>query len=1015
MATLHLVPHTHWDREWYLPYQVFRLKLVHLLDLLLEILGRDPAFSSFTLDGQTSVLHDYLGLRPERRLDLERLVRQGRLVIGPWNILPDEFLVSPEALVRNLLAGREDCGSFGAGMLVGYVPDPFGHIGQLPQILTGFGIESAAFRRGLDDQPCELWWQSPDGSRLLTAYLRDGYDNACRLPTAAVAFAAAIADRRDSLTPHCRTSHRLLLNGTDHQEPQAEIPALIAGTWQGPDELRLSTLPEYLAGVRREVESGLDLPVVRGELRSPKRHHLLPGVLSSRTWIKQRNHACETLLESWVEPLTAWADLFAPDRPDSFAFTGHLETPRLRRVQPLVRRAWRMLLECQPHDSICGCSIDAVHDEMRSRFDQVEQMGEELARQALQSLANEVDTASDAPSGAAAALVVFNPTTSRAGDRLQAEFDLPAGLHDFELVDAAGSPIAFRQLARRESILADFDLDREGLRGMLSLVQDGRALGLAVQAVAILPQPGGALVEVLLHENAEPDLALLPRAQEQLARLLDDPDRTRLRLLVRLATRAQVEVLVPSVPMHGLQAIWLRPASAAPQPEASDALPRISNGLLDIEAVEDGTLSLTDRRSGRVYSGLLRFSDRAECGDSYTHTPLAGDAPIESPLEPARIERRRDALGEALHVHLVFALPRGLTRDRSRRSDESERMPIEVVVRLSPGIPRADVRISLENTADDHRLQALFPTGSPISEAWYGGAYEVVSRPTTPAIGGTDWAEQPAREVPLRGFVADRTSDGLIVAARGLREASASPQGVLALTLLRCFGWLSRDDLPNRKGGAGPLLETPGGQEHGRHQFELSLIPFAGDLLGALYQVQAYDTGLRARVTPLHPGPLPSSASLLTLEPDEVQLSAVKAAGDGNGLIVRLVNPAGSATTASVITHLPIRRAERLQLDETPVGPLAVLDGRRVPVALGPHQVVTVRIEPGPTTNQVAPPRGSSWVDSLDPQHGAQQASQDAEAGGRQEDGLEAEVVRLQSAQERAERTRREREAEDQA
>ena len=141
MATLHLVPHTHWDREWYLPFQVFRLKLVHLMDLLLDTLERDPAFTSFTLDGQTSVLEDYLELRPERRADVEHLVRQGRLLIGPWYVLPDEFLVSPEALIRNLLAGRADGRAFGGCMDVGYVPDPFGHIGQLPQILAGFGIE----------------------------------------------------------------------------------------------------------------------------------------------------------------------------------------------------------------------------------------------------------------------------------------------------------------------------------------------------------------------------------------------------------------------------------------------------------------------------------------------------------------------------------------------------------------------------------------------------------------------------------------------------------------------------------------------------------------------------------------------------------------------------------------------------------------------------------------------------------------------------------------------------------
>ncbi|MCK4961620.1 MAG: hypothetical protein KAS19_03995, partial [Anaerolineales bacterium] len=183
MTILHIVPHTHWDREWYLPFQSFRIKLVHLIDMLLDILDHDPAFTHFTLDGQTIILEDYLEIRPERESDLIRHIRSGRLLIGPWYILPDEFLVSPEATVRNLLQGGSLCDRFGARMDIGYLPDPFGHIGQMPQILLGFGIEMAAFRRGLADEPCELWWQAPDGSRVLTAYLRDGYDNAARLPT----------------------------------------------------------------------------------------------------------------------------------------------------------------------------------------------------------------------------------------------------------------------------------------------------------------------------------------------------------------------------------------------------------------------------------------------------------------------------------------------------------------------------------------------------------------------------------------------------------------------------------------------------------------------------------------------------------------------------------------------------------------------------------------------------------------------------------------------------------------
>ena len=164
MATLHLISHTHWDREWYQTFQQFRLRLVHMVDNLLAIMLTEPGYRHFMLDGQTVVLEDYLEMRPEKRDELKELIGQGRILIGPWYVLPDEFLVSSEAIIRNLLQGKRICDEFGGRMMVGYIPDPFGHIGQMPQILNGFDIHNAALRRGLADEPCEIWWQAPDGS-----------------------------------------------------------------------------------------------------------------------------------------------------------------------------------------------------------------------------------------------------------------------------------------------------------------------------------------------------------------------------------------------------------------------------------------------------------------------------------------------------------------------------------------------------------------------------------------------------------------------------------------------------------------------------------------------------------------------------------------------------------------------------------------------------------------------------------------------------------------------------------
>ena len=395
MLNLHIVPHTHWDREWYLPFQAFRIKPVHLMDGLLTLLDQDPTFAHFMLDGQTVLLEDYLQVRSEREEDLIRHVRSGRIAIGPWYVLPDEFLVSPESIVRNLLRGGEICARFGKRMNIGYIPDPFGHIGQMPQILSGFGLEAACIERGPADEPCELLWEAPDGTRIMLLNLRDGYYNAARLPADPEAFASFLRQRRDSLSTHSLVSQRLFLNGTDHQEPQPELPSALRAARLDPDRAWISTLSSYVAAVQQEVHTrSLSLPIVKGELRSPQRHHLLAGVLSSRSWIKQRNHACEILLERWAEPFAAWAHVFAGQRSDRSVWTGHLQTPRLSDPRGLLREAWRLLLQCHPHDSIWGCSVDGVHDAMRVRFEEVEQIGEEIMRQSLRAVAASVDMVS---------------------------------------------------------------------------------------------------------------------------------------------------------------------------------------------------------------------------------------------------------------------------------------------------------------------------------------------------------------------------------------------------------------------------------------------------------------------------------------------------------------------------------------------------------------------------------------------------------------------------------------------
>ena len=327
-----LVPHTHWDREWYQTFQQFRIRLVHAVDKLLDILERDPDFSHFMLDGQTIVLDDYLEARPEQEERLKKHTRSGRITVGPWYVQPDEFLVSGESLIRNLQTGLKRAAEFGEPMRVGYVPDCFGHIAQLPQILKGVRIDNAVFWRGVGSEAraSEFYWTAPDGTSTLVLHLADhrGYSNARDMPLKPDEFVTYVELLIPPLLAKATTNTLLFMNGSDHLEPQDGLPATIKaaneqlahlnpvystddprGRPGGPGGIHvyIGTLPHYIAAVQEYLARvGADsLQTLSGEMRSSQFSHLLPSVLSTRMWIKQQNAQTEHLLERWLEPMTA--------------------------------------------------------------------------------------------------------------------------------------------------------------------------------------------------------------------------------------------------------------------------------------------------------------------------------------------------------------------------------------------------------------------------------------------------------------------------------------------------------------------------------------------------------------------------------------------------------------------------------------------------------------------------------------------------------------------------------------
>ncbi len=371
-----VVSHSHWDRAWYLPFETYRHRLVRMMDRILDLLESNPMYSSFMFDGQTILIEDYLGVRPEASERLKRLIIDKRLVIGPWYILPDLFLISGESVIRNLQTGFSDGQKWGNLLHVGYVPDPFGHFAQLPQLLKQMGLDTFMFMRGMPEHQFDrlgtiFSWEAPDGSSVLSTYMIDGYFNASALgyPSIYGRFEGLkpdinLAEERvrtsiDTYSKHQQEPWFVLFNGMDHMPEQAELPEIIRALESRNLPFRiqhadLNTYNTLIQSYERNHE------IYTGDLDGNAHHPILKSVWSTRIYLKQENHRLESLITGTLEPMMVMAS----------------EQNLVTFDQNLVDKIWRKLMKNHPHDDICGCSVDDVHFDNESRFKQVDHMTE---------------------------------------------------------------------------------------------------------------------------------------------------------------------------------------------------------------------------------------------------------------------------------------------------------------------------------------------------------------------------------------------------------------------------------------------------------------------------------------------------------------------------------------------------------------------------------------------------------------------------------------------------------------
>ncbi len=737
---------THWDREWYQPFQDYRYRLIKLMDKTMAAMDSGELRGPFCADGQSVVAEDYLEIRPERRAEFDRLVQAGKIRLGPWYVQPDEFLVSGESLVRNIRLGRETARAHGGEPSnAGFICDLFGHNSQLPQIFNRFGVQSALLWRGVNlHDKRHFIWKGADGSELVTyRWGGGGYSD----------FAIRVREAFKPNKPFDEAEKRKLLGDyIAHESGCTEVDALLL--FDGGDHLEFN--PQAYALVREKIDAGevehvdLDRYMEKvlaqrekitetrtGELREPGLEkigsldttEMIPGVLSSRVWIKQRNANCETLLTRWAEPFSAFAGQSAA-----------MEYP-----QGFLNTAWKWLIKNHPHDSICGCSIDRVHEDMKFRFSQCEQLGERLTFEATMKIASNV---AGEIGEKELRVTVFNPDVQPFSGTTELVLEIPKTWPNFfeffgyetkpsfRIFAADGRELPYQRLAQKS------DCIKKRARAM-HFPEAWQTTDVTVSLPLEIPACGYTTLCVRAGE-AE---------QNQGVR---SAERTR-----------HFEHKGLAVSATGMQ-----------------------NNHLRVEVQSNGTLKLTDLKNGVVYENLLTIENTADIGDGWYHGVAVNDQTFVSTACSADVSLVHNGpYLTTFRIRTVMRVPDEFDFKTMRRSENFKELIVDSLVSLRPESESVEVQTRITNQIKDHRVRVLFPSGcAGAATCLADSQFDVVERKIALREDRHLYKELEVETKAQQSWTAVHTQGrGLVVVSKGLLESTVRDleDCPVALTLFR--------------------------------------------------------------------------------------------------------------------------------------------------------------------------------------------------------------------------------------
>ena len=912
---LHVVSNTHWDREWRHPFQHMRMDLVEMMDRLLEICETEKDFKHYHLDSQTILLEDYVEIRPEKRALLEKHIKSGKVQVGPWYTLPDMFIVSAEAIVRNLQLGHRVARSFGKVMKVGYTPCSYGQTSQIAQIYKGFGIESIIFYRGIDAhglKTSEYILEAADGTRILgiklpieftrfnfrfnvfskTMYKGDeAYDGKILFHNIGVGSEHSVFSLMHKNQPRTYTTkditngfryakswvedmattpHLLLMDGFDASYPHPNTGYIIrdAKKFWPQDEVIHTSFPKFI----KAIEASIDwdkLPVLKGEQRHPaidtKGTSIMQGVLVSQAGFKRLNHDAQILVEKYVEPISALAWMAGCEYPQSF-----------------IDLAWKYILSNHGHDTICGPSVDQVYKDATYRLEQACLIADGMTDRSELGILGKISKRDFKEQYQT--LTVFNPLQQTRSEVVAAFLDIPQAhkAETFRIEDFEGNPMPCEILGQEKV----YGVDEDGDTAYSAVFVDRYKITFLAKDI---PAMGYRCFKVFSHARPE----------------------------------------------------------KCERPAISAAVNTLENEFLKVSIHANGSFDISHKITGNVFRGLHYFEDGGDAGTPWYYIRPQNDRIVSTLNAAAGIERiENTTLAAAFRITIQLPVPALLTKDKSERVKEERNIRIITELRLTRTARWVAIHSEVETDVEDHRLRVAFPTGLQSNESWSESQFDAIARPIDYPVDSSGWVDTELGLQPQQNWLdLSDGQHGLAILNKGLRdfEVSQDKKRVIAITLLHGVRY------PRIAGGANPWADDPyilSSQSRGKFVYDYAVMPHRGDWQTAgLYAAsRAFNVPMRLAQCSSGLKVLNPARSFVKIDPDSLVLSALKLAESGKSLILRFFNPTEKKVAGTITLANEIRRVYEVSLEEKRLSGLELRDTHTLALAVAPKKIVTLEI-----------------------------------------------------------------------